>query len=99
ANNGGCFSKRLTAWRRCKVRDWREQVKRKLGPLGLDPRREAEIIRELADHLEEAPDGAGSLDLVNWEMARREIRRAELEEGSMNYRTKTVWFPGLLTST
>ena len=93
------------------MRDWRELVRRRLGPLGLYAGREEEIIRELADHLEESwhgrrgsgpateEDQSRALDTVDWVVARREIRRAELEEGLMHYRNRSLWLPGLITST
>ena len=88
--------------------DWRELVRRRLGPLGLDVRREEEITQEFVDHLEESweskngpqpareEDRVRDLDAVDWVLARREIRRAELGEAKMNYRTKTLWLPGIL---
>ena len=33
--------------------EWRDEIARRLAPLGLDPSREAEIAEELAQHLED----------------------------------------------
>lgn len=92
--------------------DWRELVRQRLGRLSLDARREDEIVAELANHLDDVfEDSAGrevtaeetvscALEHVSdWKELRREIMRAETEEASMNYRTKSVWLPGLLTLT
>ncbi len=92
--------------------DWKEFVRRRVGTLELGPRRETEIIAELADHhadlFEECRrNGLGEVEaearvgeeVSDWHVFRDEIRRAELEEGAMNYRTKTIWLPGLLTLT
>jgi hypothetical protein len=86
----------------------RELIKKNLGDLGLAPQREEEIRRELGDHLEDhgaaleargvAPDGAllQALDCVSdWRALRHEIRSAEAEEQTMNYRTKVFWLPAL----
>jgi hypothetical protein len=88
--------------------DNRKDLKERLGKLGLEPRREEEILRELGDHLDdhaadrEALGAAGgaaaqeALDSVsNWPELRNEIRSAETEEMNMNYRTKVLWLPAL----
>jgi hypothetical protein len=88
--------------------DNRKDLKDRLGKLGLEPRREEEILRELGDHLDDfAADrealgnasGAAAreaLDSVsNWPELRNEIRSAETEEMNMNYRTKVLWLPAL----
>jgi hypothetical protein len=90
--------------------DWREFVKDRLGSLGLDPRREAEIVAELANHYEDVsedlahcrlPEDAAlartSEEVHDWKEFRRDIRSAELEEVAMNHRTKSVWLPGFVT--
>jgi hypothetical protein len=90
--------------------DWPKFVKDRLGSLGLDARREAEIIAELAGHYEDVcedsadgglPEDAALARVLeevrNWKEFRREIRCAELGEGAMNHRTKSVWLPGFVT--
>jgi hypothetical protein len=73
-------------------------LKKCLGELGLAPRREKEILCELADHLE---DHAAALEargitseeafqkavggVADWPKFREEIYRAETEEATMNY--------------
>jgi len=90
--------------------DNRVLLKKRLGELGLAPQREEEILRELGDHLEDhaaeietramACEDAirEALDSVSdWPALRREIISAEVEEGTMNYRTKVLWLPALST--
>ena len=90
------------------MKDKQELIRARLGKLGLEPRREEEILRELGDHLEdhaaglEADGMAGeaaackALDSVsNWPDFRNEILAAETEERNMNYRTKVLWLPAL----
>lgn len=92
--------------------EWSETVKQRLGALGLDPQREAEIVAELADHCQELFDywrerglsadeaTARALeDVRDWKELGREIQRAELEEETMNPRTRKIWLPGLVTGT
>jgi len=84
-------------------------VRERLGPLGLAPEREAEILRELGDHVEDSAaaleaDGFSpeeairqALDSVrSWPELSKEI--AEIEEGTMNYRTKALWLPALIAT-
>jgi len=93
------------------VPDWPKFVKDRLGSLGLDPRREAEIVSELADHhadlFEEArhhgfpemeAEARVAGQVSDWRDFRREIRRAKREEILMNRRNRTLWLPGLITS-
>jgi hypothetical protein len=79
--------------------DWREIVRPRLTPLGLDAKREEEVISELAGHLEdlyedlvrqgksesEAAEFALSA-AADWDETRREIQVATNEEVIMNYR-------------
>ena len=70
--------------------DWRAHVKSKLPPLGLGPGREAEIVDELTQELEQCyasalAEGAGEDDaartameeIPDWAALAREIRAAE----------------------
>ncbi len=85
-----------------------ELISARLGRLGLGPRREEEIVRELGEHLADhaaALEASGvtgdvaareALDSVsNWPELRDEILCAETEEANMNYRTKVLWLPAL----
>jgi hypothetical protein len=79
--------------------DWREIVRPRLTPLGLDAKREEEVISELAGHLEdlyedlvrqsksesEAAEFALSTP-ADWDETRREIQAAANEEVIVNYR-------------
>jgi len=90
--------------------DWRELARQRLGALGIDPKREEEIIAELADHLEDSSEhwcqrGASVEDAASraldevpeWAELSREIHQAEQGEEAMNYRTKSLWLPGMVT--
>jgi hypothetical protein len=78
--------------------DHRALLKTYLGELGLAPRREREILRELGDHLENHVDALGARGVANeeacqealssvvdWPEFREEILRAEAEEVTMSY--------------
>lgn len=92
--------------------DWIEIVKERIGALGLEPEREAEIVAELSHHQEDAFEewrGRGLseqesaaralLAVSNWHELGREIRSAELEEVPMKQRIRSIWLPGLVTGT
>jgi hypothetical protein len=83
-------------------------LRERLGELGLTPRREEEILRELDEHLEDHVDALESrgvahqeavedaLSVVSdWPEFRNAILSAETEEAIMNYRTKVLWLPAL----
>lgn len=70
---------------------------------------EAEIIAELAAHLEDLYEelrgkgmheadaiGQSMGDIVNWRGLAGRIRRAKAGEETMNHRTKALWLPGLI---
>jgi len=92
--------------------DNRELLRKCLGELGLAPRREEEILRELGEHWE---DHATALEtrgvareealreatnsVSDWPGLRRAILLAETEEATMNYRTKVLWLPAFCTFT
>jgi hypothetical protein len=76
----------------------------------LGPKREEEIVAELAGHLEDLhedlvrqgkpPSEAAQLTLsaaADWDALRREIQLAECKEVIMNYRLKALWLPGACT--
>jgi len=79
--------------------DWRDIAEQRLMPLGLDAKREEEIVAELAAHLEDLhedlvrqgkpPSEAAELALsvaADWDALRRDIQAAANEEVIMNYR-------------
>jgi hypothetical protein len=87
-------------------------LRERLGRLGIETRREDEIVRELGEHLEDhaaaleargVTSGAAAreaLDSVSdWPGLRHEIVSAETEETIMNYRTKVLWLPALCAIT
>lgn len=88
--------------------DWLQLVKSRLGPLGLDPQREAEIVAELAAHLEElaansrqrgsSEEEATRLALASvpdWTVLRKKIRSVEKRGSPMSDFRKHVWPPGI----
>ena len=92
--------------------DWEALVSARLGPLDGDERQRAEIIGELAGHLEDAyvercarglAESAAVQEtlaqVADWEELARRIRLAKREEGIMNERTKSYWLPGLVCFT
>jgi hypothetical protein len=92
--------------------DWQALVSARLGPLDGDERQRAEIIGEVAGHLEDeyvercarglAESAAMEETLAqvaDWEELARQIRLAKRAEGIMNKRTKGYWLPGLVCFT
>ena len=82
---------------------WEQIVCARLGRLGIAREREAEIVAEIAAHLEDAAEDAlragatesdavrGALALVpSWERLSRELKK----EAGMTQRMKTLWIPG-----
>lgn len=78
--------------------DWRAIARKKLGPLGLEAKRQEEIVLELAGHLEDLYSDAlrqgrshaealhSAFDAASdWNELRREIELAVNEEVAMNY--------------
>jgi putative ABC transport system permease protein len=57
------------------MRDWRDAIRKQLAVLHLDPAREAEIVEELADHVEDR-----HRDLTAAGVEHTEARRTALEE-------------------
>src|ERR1700694_51973 len=70
--------------------DWKEEIRRRLGSLKLTPIREAEVVEELAQHLEDryaellsggaAPESAfqaALAELSETDLLVRELRRVE----------------------
>src|ERR1700730_4589278 len=72
------------------MREWKQEIRQRLAELKLEPTREAEIVEELAQHLEDrykellasgaAPDEcsrAAIAELSESELLARELRRVE----------------------
>ena len=94
------------------MHDWATLVRERLGRLDLAPEQKKEIVAELAAHLDDCYEeqrGQGlsetkamqhALDEVcGWRKLARKIQRAKREEEIMNYRTKSIWLPGLVSLT
>jgi hypothetical protein len=92
--------------------DWQAFVRQEFSELALPPHDQAELVEELANHLEELFDGLCSRGLSEqaaFEECRRELQeagqlarvigQAKYKEGVMNYRSRTLWLPGLVTLT
>lgn len=90
--------------------DWEALVSRRLGALKGDEGLRAEVVQELAGHLEDfylekcarslsesAAMEQALAQVADWRKLTQKIRMAKREEGSMNYRTKSYWLPGLVT--
>ena len=94
------------------MHDWKQMVRTSLRNLHIDPTQEKDIVSELASHLEDKYDEARSsglsdgeacelcrMELADGQSTARKIQLAKIKEGAMNYRTKTLWIPGLVTLT
>ncbi len=94
------------------MRDWRQIVRVRLSGMELSEKDTESIVEELSAHLEDqynsqlANDVAenqaaeSALKLVgNWEELSAEICAAKNEEGAVNYRTRAIWVPGLISLT
>jgi len=94
------------------MRDWQEFVQSKLAGLRLAPGEKAEVIEELAAHLQEAYEklcGRGMaeelamqkamLQVPDWNALQGHIHAAKKREDEMPNRVRQLWFPGFLTLT
>ncbi len=92
--------------------DWQELVRRQLDGLALEPSERAEVIEELAAHLDDTfedlrrrgftEDDAIQCSLCevkDWHDLRRKIQTARRKENIMSNRVTQFWLPGLLTFT
>ena len=92
------------------MRDWREFVQSKLDELALPPGTKADVVDELATHLEETcaelrkqgmtEEAAVRLALSqvkDWHKLQRKIQNARTKENIMTNRVKQFWLPSLLT--
>ncbi len=89
---------------------WKKLVHERLQKLSLPPERKQEIVNEIAGHMEDVNEERlqegisekaaleqAALSFPAWESLSHSIQQIELQEGTMNYRTKTLWLPGLAT--
>ena len=90
--------------------DWQELVEGQLAGLVLGPAERAEVIAELAAHLEESYERfrqEGLLEseaahralaqVTDWNDLRRKIRAARSRKDTMTNRITQLWLPGFLT--
>jgi hypothetical protein len=90
--------------------DWEPILRKRLDPLGLDAERESEILRELADHLDDAfqqalerglaPEQAEAWALASeedWLALRRNVRSAVRGGNTMASWKESFWMPGLVS--
>lgn len=89
--------------------DWKTLVRERMNsglPLAVDE----EVVTEIASHLEEFYEvgrarglaGRAAIErtlqeVKDWRVLAADIRRAKLEEDSMNNRTRNLWLPGMVT--
>lgn len=87
--------------------DWKKLVREYVGP-NLHSEIRAEVVAELASHLEETYTEAcarglscdeavavSMQEVEDWNVLRETICRSKSREALMNHRTKTLWLPGL----
>jgi hypothetical protein len=92
------------------MRDWEALVECRLNGLDLEPEDRAEVIAEVATHLEENCEelrGRGIAEeeavartlsqVEDWQKLRQSIQSAKTKESKMTNRVTQLWLPGLLT--
>ncbi|HKR85691.1 MAG TPA: hypothetical protein VJS37_16150 [Terriglobales bacterium] len=92
--------------------DWQKAIREKLARVTLSPRQRANLIAELANHLEDlhaelltsgvsAPDASRACleQLSDLQQIASAAKQSQIGEGRMNQRSKTLWLPGLVTLT
>ena len=92
------------------MRDWKALVKERLAGLALEPEEKAEVIEEVAGHLQEMCEGIirkgmteeeavqRALSRVgDWRDLERKILAAKRREQVMEKRAQQLWIPGFLT--
>jgi hypothetical protein len=92
------------------MRDWEVRVEQHLTGLALEPTERAEVIAELAAHLEETcaelrkqgmtEEATAQIALgqvKDWRVLCRRIQRAKKKENTMTNRARQLWVPSLLT--
>jgi len=90
--------------------DWQALVRSQLDGLALEPHERAEVIEELAAHLDETFEGLRRRGFAeedaaercrneakDWRDLRRRIQTARTKENIMTSRVKQFWLPALLT--
>jgi hypothetical protein len=90
--------------------DWRKLVNEHLAALALEPYERAEVVEELATHLDETffdlrrrgfseEDAAERClsEVHDWHELRRKIQTARRKEDIMSNRITQFWFPGIMT--
>lgn len=89
--------------------DWTNEMKKRIQGIDLPGDSREEVVSELASHLEGVYESARSQghdeasaftlalqEVADWDVLASDIRRAK-QEDSMNYRTKGLWLPALIT--
>lgn len=92
------------------MRDWQALVEERLAGLALEPEERAEIVSELATHLEEhfeallrsglrEDEAARHVEMQagDWKQLRKRIQKSRSEDTNMTDRVKQLWLPGFLT--
>ena len=92
------------------MRDWGALVEQRLAGLALEPEERAEVIAEVAEHLEDICDemlrqGMTEEEAVrralsqagDWQNLQRKILGAKRREQIMEKRIRQLWIPGFLT--
>jgi hypothetical protein len=94
------------------MHDWRKFVQVQLAKLPLSPGTKADVVDELASHLEDVCEGhrrqgmteelaaqRAMRQVTDWNALQRHIRNAKEREDLMHNRLRRLWFPGFLTLT
>src|SRR5437879_1564248 len=110
ARNGRSSSKLCGGSGRRPMPDWLALVRSQLDGLALEPHERAEVIEELAAHLDETFEGLRQRgfteehaaqrclrEVKDWQDLRRRIQTARSQENIMTNRVKQFWLPALLT--
>lgn len=92
------------------MKNWQQRVREHLDAHSLPREIRGEIVVELAAHLEETYEEARADDMTeaaalelalqqvdDWRVLAAQVARAKSTEGLMNYRTKSLWLPALVT--
>jgi hypothetical protein len=92
------------------MRDWKALVEQRLADLALEPKERAEVIAEIAAHLEDTCEevlrqgmteeeavGRALEQAGDWRDLRRKIPAAKKKEQVMQKRVRQLWIPGFLT--
>ena len=92
------------------MRDWQTLVRSQLDGLALEPHERAEVVEELAAHLDETFEGLRQQgfaeqdaaqrclgEVKDWQDLRQRIQVARRKENFMTNRVTQFWLPSLLT--